>query len=115
MRRGSFVGSHVDAPSTPPSGCDAMKERASAPGGCWKLQGIRLHQVREAHDDGSIRRPAGRRDGPAPAAQRAGADDPGRAQAGDRPDRELAGRVAGGAGPGRADPRVVVEATYGWY
>jgi hypothetical protein len=31
-----------------------MKERASAPGGCWKLQGIRLHQVLEAHDDGSI-------------------------------------------------------------
>jgi hypothetical protein len=23
---------------------DAMKERASAPGGCWKLQSIRLHQ-----------------------------------------------------------------------
>src|SRR5215831_17588511 len=22
-----------------------MKERASAPGGCWKLQGIRLHQA----------------------------------------------------------------------
>ncbi len=42
-----------------------MKERASAPGGCWKVQGIRLHQAREAHDDGSIRRQAGRRDGPA--------------------------------------------------
>ena len=27
-----------------PSSCDAMKERASAPGGCWKLQSIRLHQ-----------------------------------------------------------------------
>ena len=24
---------------------DAMKERASAPGGCWKLPSIRLHQV----------------------------------------------------------------------
>ncbi len=23
---------------------DAMKERASAPGGCWKLPSIRLHQ-----------------------------------------------------------------------
>ena len=33
---------------------DAMKERASAPGGCWKLRSIRLHQAREAHDDGSI-------------------------------------------------------------
>ena len=47
---------------------DAMKERASAPGGCWKVQSIRPHQAREAHDDGSIRRPAGRRNGPAPAA-----------------------------------------------
>jgi hypothetical protein len=28
---------------------DAMKERASAPGGCWKVQGIRLHQAKEAH------------------------------------------------------------------
>jgi transposase len=28
---------------------DAMKERASAPGGFWKVQGIRLHQAREAH------------------------------------------------------------------
>ena len=27
-----------------PSSRDAMKERASAPGGCWKLQSIRLHQ-----------------------------------------------------------------------
>ncbi len=26
-----------------------MKERASAPGGCWKVRSIRLHQVREAH------------------------------------------------------------------
>jgi hypothetical protein len=33
---------------------DVMKERASAPGGCWKLASIRLHQAREAHDDGSI-------------------------------------------------------------
>src|SRR5258708_39524346 len=33
---------------------DAMKERASAPGGCWKVRSIRLHQAREAHDDGSI-------------------------------------------------------------
>ena len=47
---------------------DAMKERASAPGGCWKVQSIRLHQAREAHNDGSIRRQAGRRDGLAPAA-----------------------------------------------
>jgi hypothetical protein len=31
-----------------------MKERASAPGGCWKLASIRLHQVLEAHDDESI-------------------------------------------------------------
>ena len=30
-------------PAQPPR-CDAMKERASAPGGCWKLQSIRLHQ-----------------------------------------------------------------------
>ena len=29
---------------------DAMKERASAPGGCWKVQSIRLHQAKEAHD-----------------------------------------------------------------
>ena len=27
---------------------DAMKERASAPGGCWKVQSIRLRQAREA-------------------------------------------------------------------
>ena len=27
-----------------------MKERASAPGGCWKVQSIRLHQAKEAHD-----------------------------------------------------------------
>src|SRR6185437_6284562 len=81
-----------------------MKERASAPGGCWKVRSIRLHQAREAHDDGSIRRPAGRRDGPAPAAQRAGADDRGRAEAGDRPDRELAAGAAGGAGPGGEEP-----------
>src|SRR5919198_5659171 len=25
-----------------PRRCDAMKERASAPGGCWKFPGIRL-------------------------------------------------------------------------
>jgi hypothetical protein len=37
-----------------PTQADAMKERASAPGGCWKVQSIRLHQAREAHDDGSI-------------------------------------------------------------
>ena len=30
--------------SNPDRGSDAMKERASAPGGCWKLQSIRLHQ-----------------------------------------------------------------------
>src|SRR6185437_10725029 len=35
---------------------DAMKEPASAPGGCWKLQSIRLHQAKEARNDGSIRR-----------------------------------------------------------
>jgi hypothetical protein len=31
-----------------------MKERASAPGGCWKLRSIGLHQAMQAHDDGSI-------------------------------------------------------------
>jgi hypothetical protein len=30
-----------------------MKERASAPGGCWKVQSIRLRQARGARDDGS--------------------------------------------------------------
>ena len=41
-----------------------MKERASAAGGCWKVQSIRLHQARTDHDDGNIQRPAGRRDRP---------------------------------------------------
>src|SRR5262249_53876023 len=36
-----------------------MKERASAPGGCWKLQGIRLHQagrptMMEAYDSRQV-------------------------------------------------------------
>src|SRR5262245_4914392 len=92
-----------------------MKERASAPGGCWKLQGIRLHQVgrpsmTEAYDGRQIvgmdlhrRRSVlvrmtedGRRLGTA----RISNSVPERA-------REIA----------RAGerPRVVLEATYGWY
>jgi transposase len=93
---------------------DAMKERASAPGGCWKVQSIRLHQVREAqvedydgrqvvgmdlhrHRSVLVRMTEdGRRLGTAkitnsPAALRAEI-----ARAGQH-------------------PRVVLEATYGWY
>ena len=44
-------GAISNQPRPPP---DVMKERASAPGGCWKVPSIRLHQAREAHDDGSI-------------------------------------------------------------
>ena len=60
-----------------------MKERASADGGCWKVQSIRLHQ------DG--RKLETVRIADSPAALRAEI-----AEAGER-------------------PRVVVEATYGWY
>src|SRR5215510_6051715 len=81
-----------------------MKERASAPGGCWKVQSIRLHQAREAHDDhlrvlprpGDLAPQRGRkletvRLTNSPAALR----------------REIA--RAG------KNPKVVIEATYGWY
>ena len=76
---------------------------------------IRLHQAKEAHDDGSIRRPAGRRDRPAPAAQRDRPDDRGRPQAGDRPDHQQPGRAAAEIAKAGKNPKVVIEATYGWY
>jgi transposase len=95
---------------------DAMKERASAPGGCWKVQSIRLHQAREAHDDGSIRRPV----------QVVGIDlhrrrsvivrmtEDGRKLETVRITNSPAALRREIAKAGKK-PRVVIEATYGWY
>src|SRR5258708_5050675 len=92
-----------------------MKERASAPGGCWKLRSIRLHQARgptmtEAYDGRQV----------------VGMDlhrhrsvlvrmtEDGRKLETARIDNSPAALGAVRARAGRT-PRVVVEAPYGWY
>src|SRR4249919_2961963 len=93
-----------------------MKERSlPLPGGCWKVQSVRLHQTREAPVETAY-------DGP----QIVGMDlhrrrsvlvrmtPDGRKLATARIDNVPAGLVAEVAKAG-AHPRVVVEATYGWY
>ena len=92
-----------------------MKELASAPGGCWKLQGIRLHQARrptktEAYDGRQVvgmdlhRRRS--------VLVRMTADGK----------RLETARITNGAAELRREiakagehPQVVLEATYGWY
>jgi hypothetical protein len=39
-----YIASRAHRAATGVASRDAMKERASAPGGCWKLRSIRLHQ-----------------------------------------------------------------------
>src|SRR5919198_3728884 len=99
-----------------PRRCDAMKERASAPGGCWKFPGIRL-------------RPGNRRPTMAEAydgRQVVGMDLHRRRSVlvrmtGDGRKLETA-RIANSPAELRKviarageNPQVVVEATYGWY
>src|SRR5215469_12531604 len=94
---------------------DAMKERASAPGGCWKLQRIRLHQARrptmtEAYDG---RRVVGM-DLHRHRSVLVRMTEDGR--------RLATARITNGVADLRREiaragerPRVVLEATYGWY
>jgi hypothetical protein len=87
-----------------------MKERASAPGGCWKLHASVSTRLGGPYVR-SLRRPGGRRNGPAPAPQRAGADDRGWQEAGDHADHQQPGGAAPGDLPGGEAPQVVLEAT----
>jgi hypothetical protein len=64
---------------------DAMKKRASASGGCWKLQAP-VSTSQGGPYERRLRRAAGRRNGSAPAPQRAGPDERGRQEAGHCPD-----------------------------